>query len=163
MKKKLKLNDFEGFDQYLFPNGKKDWHKFWAQTNGHMHYIPPIEDPVKLVDFQLNHYALWMSIAMLDDVDYTYEMDLLIYGYPCKYVEMVLNNSELMFPCFEKCHDCPITERYLGVPHSCHYAHRNWFKTKSKKLAWIYANCKWEERIWKEKDTDDRKRLEDLE
>lgn len=145
-REQLSLNSFDDFDRFLFPDNNKNWRKFWG-GNERQYYIPPIQDPIKLVEFQLNHYALWMSISEIEELDYSAEIDLLQKGYGCKYVEHIHNKTSRSPSDFTKCFYCPIKERYLGEFRICHYAQKLWFETKDSKYAWIYANCKWLERF----------------
>lgn len=57
----LKLNDFESFNKILFCDNKPDWSKFYDEKNGI--FMPPIWRPIRLAEFQLDHYALWMVIS----------------------------------------------------------------------------------------------------
>lgn len=57
----LKLNDFEGFNRYLFGEEEPDWSKF-HQKEWNV-FIPSIEKPETKVEHQLCHYALWMVIS----------------------------------------------------------------------------------------------------
>lgn len=58
---KLKLNDFEGFDRYLFGEEKPDWKRFYNKRTDT--FEPPIGKPTKEVEYQLDHYTLWMVIS----------------------------------------------------------------------------------------------------
>lgn len=57
----LKLNDFETFDKLIFRGNKPNWEKFYDPK--YSAFYPPIPNPKTEVEFQLDHYALWMTIA----------------------------------------------------------------------------------------------------
>lgn len=57
----LKLNDFEGFNRYLFGEEEPDWSTLYI-TNDDM-FIPPIAYPNTEAEHQLCHYALWMTMS----------------------------------------------------------------------------------------------------
>jgi len=59
----IHLNDFGSFDRYLFGDGDVDWEKFSHWRNVGWIFTPPILRPISKVEYQLDHYALWMTIA----------------------------------------------------------------------------------------------------
>lgn len=63
----LTLNDFESFDKFLFNNEEPNWHKFKVLLNNRRYFLPPIEEPKEIEEYQLCHYAYWMCIAYVYD------------------------------------------------------------------------------------------------
>lgn len=61
MKCAIKLNDFASFDRYLFGMKGPNWGLFYNKTDDL--FTPPIEHPKTEVEYQLNHYTLWMVIS----------------------------------------------------------------------------------------------------
>lgn len=59
----INLNDFASFDHFLFGVGEKDWRTFLDVDSDYYYFIPPITNPVGIVQHQLCHYAFWMTIA----------------------------------------------------------------------------------------------------
>ncbi len=57
----LKLNDFEGFNRYLFSKEEPNWKTFYDKETDT--FTPPIGNPITEAEHQLNHYALWMVIS----------------------------------------------------------------------------------------------------
>lgn len=57
----LKLNDFDGFNTILFDTHDPDWSKFYNEKTNI--FYPPITNPIRKVEYQLDHYALWMVIS----------------------------------------------------------------------------------------------------
>lgn len=63
----LKLNDFDGFDRFLFSEEEQldenRWKKYYFKDDDNIfRFHPPIDCPKKISEYQLNHYALWMVI-----------------------------------------------------------------------------------------------------
>lgn len=57
----LKLNDFEAFDRLIFRGKKPNWEKLYDPKK--FYFYPPIPRPKTEVEYQLDHYALWMTIG----------------------------------------------------------------------------------------------------
>lgn len=57
----LRLNDFDGFNRYLFGKKEPNWKKFYNERAEV--FKPPIGKPITEAEYQLDHYALWMVIS----------------------------------------------------------------------------------------------------
>lgn len=57
----LKLNDFEGFNRAIFRGRDPKWESLYNQVSDT--FYPPIPYPKSEVEHQLDHYALWMTMA----------------------------------------------------------------------------------------------------
>lgn len=68
----LKLNDFEGFEKFLFTNNerklpdKEKWKKYLDKGYDPKGFCSPITNPIENVEFQLCHYAYWMVISVFN-------------------------------------------------------------------------------------------------
>lgn len=58
---KLRLNDFASFNKFLFKDSGPNWNKFFDEKNSV--FCPPILKPKTIVEYQVNHYVLWMVIS----------------------------------------------------------------------------------------------------
>lgn len=113
----IKLNDFMSFDYFLFGAEKRDWATF-LDFDGN--FIPPIANPISIVQHQLCHYAFWMTIAKNN----LYRKPRIPYGayvpslcYACKYADLVA-------PSVDQCNFCPL-ERDTSF-HCCGKEHSSY-------------------------------------
>lgn len=58
---KLKLNDFDSFDAFLFGGKTPDWRRFYDKEMDT--FFPPIDYPTHIAEYQLNHYTMWMVVS----------------------------------------------------------------------------------------------------
>lgn len=106
----LKLNDFEGFDQFLFGDEEHNWRYFLFFVDGANCFCPPITCPKTVAEYQLCHYAYWMTVAeypWLKAEPPILAINPVQYGnYACEYTDKT----------GEVCRDCPIIdEKYGGL------------------------------------------------
>lgn len=70
----LRLNDFDGFERFLFTDVEMDlpayerWYKYfsWSLIEGDPRFYQPIYEPKTIEEFQLCHYAYWMVIYVFE-------------------------------------------------------------------------------------------------
>lgn len=114
----LRLNDFDGFEQFLFTDVEMDlpaierWCKYFGYglKEGEPRFYQPIYEPETIEEFQLCHYAYWMVI-------YIYELDkkpniwnsafhnrTKCYACLYEYMWLAIHNISLI----ERCCLCPI-------------------------------------------------------
>lgn len=126
LRAKLNLNDFEGFEKYLGNN----WDKYYKNCI----FYPPIPNPKKIAEYQLNHYAYWMVIKHFGLSHKPYSNDSMSETcYACCYA---------MDRCKGVC--CPIKEWSKKGCLNPDSIYLNWGKD-SRKSADIIAHYEWED------------------
>ena len=127
----LTLNDFEGFDRFLFGEGERDFiSRFLIKKDGLSFFDPPIRFPRTIEEYQLNHYALWMSIAHIGGMQklpVKTSTGIETTCYACLYADTVRARS---------CSVCPIKDRYMKDG-TCGEAYTYWnvFKNSGRRAA----------------------------
>lgn len=130
-KPKIYLNDFESFDRYLFGDENANWSKFYHfREHYSWMFTPPILWPVNEVEYQLDHYTLWMTIAynnpllkpIFDDVS----TEPFCRCYACSYKLRRYGANGKCVP------HCPLTCAEKG---NCVKIYREWSDTHDKEYA----------------------------
>lgn len=62
----IHLNDFDSFDRFCFGDEPRDWGKYYHYSVADKCevFTPPISLPKTEAEYQLDHYAMWMVMAM---------------------------------------------------------------------------------------------------
>lgn len=135
----IRLNDFASFDNFLFGAGKRDWRKFLDKDE---YFIPPIDSPADIVQYQLCHYAYWMTIAKnnFESKPGIIGMSEVLYScYACAYAQEAATAHGLMWRCIL----CPLKRRSRDRG-ECGDEYF-WFKN----VTFIEAKPNWAEKIAK--------------
>lgn len=144
----LSLNDFETFNRFLFGEKEHDWRCFLVFEDGASSFAPPIMYPDTIEEYQLCHYAYWMTIAEHPWLKTT--PPILAPGpvrhgnYDCEYVDRM----------GKACRGCPvIDEKYGGLTcTSPNHPLEKWLENINnekmrRKYALEYAKIEWKDRI----------------
>lgn len=151
MKLTVNLNDFETFDRLLFNEDemklpeKERWKKFW---DGETVVVPIPMYPDTIEEYQLCHYAYWMTIAEHPWLKTT--PPILAPGpvrhgnYDCEYVDRT----------GKACRGCPVIDEKYGdlTCTSPNHPLEKWLKNINnekmrRKYALEYAKTEWKDRI----------------
>lgn len=135
---KLKLNDFDGFNKVLFGDHKPDWSKFYYKKSDT--FIPPIRNPKTLVQFQLDHYALWMVMCAFKLAEKpNFNRDYFCPPLGCYACAACPNGI------FDDCNDaCPLC---LKSYDTCGEDFTHWKNSRLPKYAYKVAHILWKERL----------------
>lgn len=115
----IHLNDFISFDNFLFGNWERDWTKFLDEDE---YFISPIANPVNIAQYQLCHYAYWMTIAENDFrvkpciISASLNINTLM-CYACAYAKKISPNANI-------CHSCPLKKD--PGKHKCGFEYSQW-------------------------------------
>lgn len=140
LRKKLVLNDFESFDKFLcyqskFKSNTIYWPYYYLFAQDK--FYPPIPKPKTIVDYQLNHYALWMVIHVFGlhnkpTLIYHKKYKLTSSCYACAYANIHEQAGHI------SCEACPINGKNSK---SCCDAYYNWVRF-SKRFSGAYDELK---------------------
>lgn len=127
-KSELILNDFEGFDQFIFRGKTPNWEKLYNKERDI--FYPPIPFPKTEVEHQLDHYALWMVMAhykLTSKPDnfrkrgffFRAALQPCIRCYACEWHNRICNSVDCIFSNY-----CPLTSSGKGG--TCGYMWGKW-------------------------------------
>lgn len=119
MELNIHLNDFDSFGHFLFGDEERDWKTFLTNEG---YFIPPIANPIDIVQNQLCHYAYWMTISKNDLARKPYITTITPIPslcFACHYASLVTP-----YPIINICHFCPLEK---NTEHSiCGEEHYIW-------------------------------------